>query len=137
MRDMNQGEMRTDAHFRLYGAWMRLITDPGIAILYSALLENTQPQPAANPLLSPLADMSEPTPSQHFRSGIIRSLAVIQLLCLIIRLAGQIDSQLPEDIFVHLRENDAGMNFGVSQILELFHSASGLVIGGGADRERN
>lgn len=32
VRTGNQGEMRTDAHFRRYGARMRLIADPGIAI---------------------------------------------------------------------------------------------------------
>ncbi|MDE7114438.1 MAG: hypothetical protein K2O57_09680, partial [Acetatifactor sp.] len=38
VRAGDQGEMRMDAHFRFYGAWMHLRTDPQIARFYHSTI---------------------------------------------------------------------------------------------------
>ena len=59
----------------------------------------------------------EPEKAVTFPDGL---LFVIKLLCLILRLAGQVHAQFFQSVFVHLREYHAGVHLAAAEQPELF-----------------
>ena len=60
-------------------------------------------------------------------------LAVVELIGLVDRLAGDVQAQPLEHVLVHPRQNDRSVELAVSQLFQLLQSQSGIGVGDSAD----
>ena len=61
------------------------------------------------------------------------SLLVIELVTLVLRVAGDVHLQAAENVAVHLGQNDGGVRLAARQQGKLLHGQRGGFVGGGAD----